>query len=199
MVIEEYTSQVPYYEVGGELKKTVPFTIELREWLTISHNVGVVFYDTLEQIRSLAVHKHSMVCGCFENLTIYQYHELSVDTDDGDAVIQPHNVFIDQTGRWLLKTVLTAGLNELVFRNSKTSFPSVGNSNFVYIARNTGIMYLWNEATQSYDVSQNSEYVNPFFAFEIRNGHLFIIYAENVQPYDFYINTSGHLIYRFNS
>lgn len=106
MVIEEHTSQVPYYTVGGELKKTVPFTIELREWLTISHKIGLVFYNTLEQIRQLEVYQRGMVCGCFENLSIYQYDDINNDADDGVNVIQPHTVYIDQTGRWLLKATL---------------------------------------------------------------------------------------------
>ena len=77
MVIEEVTTGETYYEQGGERKRTVSFTVELREWLIIAHKIGLVFLDTLQDIRLLTVHQQGMVCGCFENLAIYQFNELS--------------------------------------------------------------------------------------------------------------------------
>ena len=148
MVVEEVSTETTYYEVGGERKKTVPFTIELREWLIIAHKIGLVFLDTLQDIRLLTVHQQGMVCGSFENLAIYQFNELSTDADDGESVIKPDNAY--ETGRWLLKAKLDSGYNELVFKELRVDFPSVGNPLYLYIARDTRYIYWWNPTTNTY-------------------------------------------------
>lgn len=147
-MVEEVTSDSIYYEVGGERKKTVPFTVELREWLIIAHKIGLVFLDTLQDIRLLTIHQQGMVCGCFENLAIYQFNELSEDADDGENVIKPDNAF--ETGRWLIKAKLDSGYNELVFKEFRTDFPTVGNPLYLYIARDTRYIYWWNPTTNTY-------------------------------------------------
>jgi len=147
-MVEEVTTDNTYYEVGGERKKTVPFNIELREWVIIAHKIGLVFFDTLQDIRLLTEHQQGMVCGSFENLAIYQFNELSTDADDGESVIKPDNAY--ETGRWLLKAKLDSGYNELVFKELRVQFPSVGNENYLYIARDTRYIYWWNPNTNTY-------------------------------------------------
>ena len=70
----EQTAETNYnYNVGGEVKKTVPFTKELREWLLMFRSRGIRFADTIDELRLFTKHENKQMFGVIENGAIYQY------------------------------------------------------------------------------------------------------------------------------
>jgi hypothetical protein len=97
------TTETNYnYNVGGEVKKTVPFTKELREWLLSFKAIGIRFVDTLSELRQFTKHESKQAMCVYENEVIYQFLPVTND-DDGENFIRPNNVAPTSAGRWVKK------------------------------------------------------------------------------------------------
>lgn len=105
VTIEENEDRSYLYDVGGEQKETVPFTKELRQWQQSFINIGGRALNTLADIRSLTKHIAGQVMICFENNGVYQYQNIIID-DDGETILMPDNVFVENAGRWVLRVKL---------------------------------------------------------------------------------------------
>ena len=143
---ETYTPSI--YTTGGENKRTVDFTLELREWVQRFKNTGILFYDTINDLRTITAHNTDMVAGVYENVGIYCYDETSLVTDDGEFYIKPNNIDSVNAGRWVLKAKLSG--QDVWFYTDETAFPSTGNANYLYIDKSNGKIFRWLESTQTY-------------------------------------------------
>lgn len=137
----EQTTETNYnYNVGGEVKKTVPFTKELREWLLMFKSRGIRFADTIDELRLFTKHENKQMFGVIENGSIYQY-QLVTTTDDGENAIKPDNVYSYNTGRWI--KVLSFS-NEIVNLWSQMQYVGVWGNNPVPISATDTTYYIDN-------------------------------------------------------
>lgn len=149
----EQTTETNYnYNVGGEVKKTVPFTKELREWLLMFKSRGIRFADTIDELRLFTKHENKQMFGVIENGSIYQY-QLVTTPDDGENTIMPENVFSYNTGRWV--KVLSFS-NEIVSLWSQMQYVGVWGSNPLPISSTDTIFYINNQSGIDSDINDGS-------------------------------------------
>ena len=149
----EQTAETNYnYNVGGEVKKTVPFTKELREWLLMFRSRGIRFADTIDELRLFAKHENKQMFGVIENGAIYQY-QLVTTSDDGENAIMPENVFSYNTGRWV--KVLSFS-NEIVSLWSQMQYVGVWGNNPLPISSTDTIFYINNQSGIDSDINDGS-------------------------------------------
>lgn len=154
----EQTTETNYnYNVGGEVKKTVPFTKELREWLLMFKSRGIRFADTIDELRLFTKHENKQMFGVIENGSIYQY-QLVTTPDDGENTIMPENVFSYNTGRWV--KVLSFS-NEIVSLWSQMQYIGVWGNNPLPISSTDTIFYINNQSGIDSDINDGS-ITNPF-------------------------------------
>lgn len=138
------------YDVGGENKRVVPFTIQQREWLSKFHNIGILFFSTITTLRLITDHQTDMVAGCFENFAIYSYDSDSMEIDDGENYLRPNNVDQYTAGRWILRAKFDGGNIELKFYNLRADFPNEGGETYLYIDKSNGRLYRWSNFVGEY-------------------------------------------------
>ena len=178
----EQTTETNYnYNVGGEVKKTVPFTKELREWLLMFKSRGIRFADTIDELRLFTKHENKQMFGVIENGSIYQY-QIVTTPDDGENSIKPDNVYSYNTGRWIkvlsfstdmqpLSKVVTVNYNFVSDYPDGRIFKTAENAQ-TWITANGGILSDSNTWTIKLPSGLITEPLTklPFIEFEVSTG-----------------------------